>query len=220
MRVARLPVVAAIAIAISACGPAYQAPPADESVQFADSVDQSKILSGAFPPAFKADLVTPAGISVETNGQYKSEAVRKAAAATIDRYWNLVRQCAVEKFQARDATVADTLIPQFPGRLAVEIAGDWKVVEGPTTHHRMQAFPSRARPGSWSSARRAEDSLYIVVVPELIGLGPQMAGALGQWIAANGHAGGPEVAAGCAAVACIRFDYANAPSQAWDECTD
>lgn len=220
MRVARFAGLAAIAIAVSACGPAYQAPPPDESAQYASPSDKSKILKGALPERFKADLITPAGISVQTNGQYKTEAQRKAAAAAIDRYWNEVRECALGKIQPGNTRITGTLIPQFPGRVAIEIASDWKVVEGPTTHRKMQAFPSRARPGSWSSARRSEDVLYIVVVPELIGLGTQMAGALNQWLAANTLAGAFDLASSCGNVACIRFNYANAPSQSWDDCTD
>ena len=203
-------------MAICACGPAYQAPPDQEPPSPSSGLPVA--LKPGFPAGFKADLITTAGISVQTNGQYKTAAQRQAAAAAIDRYWNEVRECALGKVQSGDMT--NTLIPQFPGRLAIEIANDWKVVEGPTTHHRMQAFPSRARPGAWSSARRSEDSIYIVVVPELIGLGEQMAGALSLWLAANTHTAGFDLAETCGGVACIRFAYANSPSQSWDECTD
>ena len=79
------------------------------------------------------------------------------------------------------------LIEEFPRHLAVEIANNWKVVEGPTTHRRMQAFPSIAHPGSWSTARRQEDALYIVVVPELNGLGPQMVNQLNLWLIKNAN---------------------------------
>src|ERR1700684_3112570 len=45
--------------------------------------------------ACAADLVTPTGIRVKTNGQYKTDASKKAAAEAIDRYWGEVRACAV-----------------------------------------------------------------------------------------------------------------------------
>ena len=118
------------------------------------------------PTEFAADLITPGGIRVKTNGQYKTEAARKAAALAIDRYWNEVRSCAAGVERPGDTDVRG-LTEQFPRHLAVEIANNWKVVEGPTTHRRMQAFPSIARRGSWSTARRQQDALYIVVVPEL-----------------------------------------------------
>ena len=105
------------------------------------------------PTEFAADLVTPGGIRVKTNGQYKTEAARKAAALAIDRYWNEVRACAAGVEPPGDSDIRD-LTQQFPRHLAVEIANNWKVVEGPTTHRRMQAFPSIARRGSWSTARR------------------------------------------------------------------
>ena len=44
---------------------------------------------------FAADMVTPTGIRVKTNGQYKTDASKKAAADAIDRYWGEVRACAV-----------------------------------------------------------------------------------------------------------------------------
>jgi len=169
---------------------------------------------------FAADLVTPAGIRVKTNGQYKTEDVRKAAAVAIDRYWGEVRACTVGVERPGDTDVGD-LVEEFPRHLAVEISDNWKVVEGPTTHRRMQAFPSLAHPGTWSTARRQEDALYIVVVPELNGLGPQMVNELNLWLMKNANV--PPTAdllSACASVACVRFNYNNAPSQVWNECKE
>jgi len=169
---------------------------------------------------FAADLVTPAGIRVKTNGQYKTEDVRKAAAVAIDRYWGEVRACKVGVERPGDTDVGD-LVEEFPRHLAVEISDNWKVIEGPTTHRRMQAFPSLAHPGTWSTARRQEDALYIVVVPELNGLGPQMVNELNLWLMKNANV--PPTAdllSACASVACVRFNYNNAPSQVWNECKE
>ena len=116
------------------------------------------------PTEFALDMVTPAGIRVKTNGQYKTEAARNAAALAIDRYWYEVRACADTVERPGDTDIRD-LTEEFPRYLSVEIANNWKVVEGPATHRKMQAFPSLARPGTWSTARRQEDALYIVVVP-------------------------------------------------------
>ena len=170
------------------------------------------------PSEFAADLVTPGGIRVKTNNQYKTEAARKAAALAIDRYWNEVRACAAGVERPGDTDVS-YLTDEFPRHLAVEIANNWKVVEGPTTHRRMQAFPSLARPGSWSTARRREDALYIVVVPELNGLGPQMVNELNLWLMKNANVPPTaDLVGACASVACVRFNYNNAPSQTWNEC--
>src|SRR6202167_2363917 len=168
---------------------------------------------------FAADLVTPTGVRVKNQGQYKTEASKKAVADAIDRYWGEVRACAVTVEPSSDTDVSD-LIEEFPRYLAVEIAGNWKVVEGPTTHRRMQAFPSIAHPGSWSTARRQEDALYIVVVPELSGLGPQMANELNLWLMKNANVPPTaDLVSACASIACVRFNYDNAPSQAWSQCT-
>lgn len=167
---------------------------------------------------FAADMVTPAGIRVKTNGQYKSDASKKAAADAIDRYWGEVRACAVRVEPPGDTDVGG-LIEEFPHHLAVEIANNWKVVEGPATHRKMQAFPSIAHPGTWSTARRQEVALYIVVVPELNGLGPQMVNQLNLWLTKNANM--PPTAdlmSACGSVACLRFNYNNLPSQAWNEC--
>ncbi len=169
---------------------------------------------------FAADMVTPLGIRVKTNGQYKTDASRKTVALAIDRYWNEVRACATGAEPPSDTDVRD-LIDEFPRYLAVEIANNWKVVEGPTTHRRMQAFPSVAHPGSWSTARRREDALQIVVVPELNGLGPQMVNELNLWL--NKNANVPptvDLVSACASIACVRFNYDNAPSQAWSQCVE
>ncbi len=169
---------------------------------------------------FAADLVTAPGIRVKTNGQYKTEASRNAAALAIDRYWGEVRACAVGVEPPRDTDVGD-LIEEFPRHLAVEIAGNWKVVEGPKTHRRMQAFPSIAHPGTWSTARRQEDALYIIVVPELNGLGPQMVSELNLWLMKNANVPPTvDLVNACASVACVKFNYDNAPSQAWNECKE
>jgi hypothetical protein len=170
------------------------------------------------PTEFALDMVTPAGIRVKTNGQYKTEAARNAAALAIDRYWNEVRSCAAGVERPGDMDVHD-LTDEFPRHLAVEIANNWKVVEGPATHRRMQAFPSIARRGSWSTARRQEDALYIVVVPELNGLGPQMVNELNLWLMKNANVPPTaDLVGACASVACVRFNYNNAPSQTWNEC--
>jgi hypothetical protein len=169
---------------------------------------------------FAADLVTPTGIRVKTNGQYKTLASRNAAALAIDRYWGEVRACAVGVEPPGNTDVGD-LIEEFPRHLAVEIAGNWKVVEGPKTHRRMQAFPSIAHPGTWSTARRREDALYIIVVPELNGLGPQMVNELNLWLMRNANVPPTvDLVNACASVACVKFDYDNAPSQAWNECKE
>ncbi len=211
---------AALALAISnalvACEPAQSTGyPPNETGAPAEVGTRPLQLS---PTEFAADLVTPAGIRVKTNGQYKTEAVRKAAALAIDRYWNEVHACAAGVERPGDIDVHD-LTDEFPRYLAVEIANNWKVVEGPATHHRMQAFPSIERPGSWSTARRREDALYIEVVPELNGLGPQMVNELNLWLMKNANVPPTaDLVAACASVACLRFNYNNAPSQTWNEC--
>jgi hypothetical protein len=169
---------------------------------------------------FAADLVTATGIRVKTNGQYKTEASKKAAGDAIDRYWGEVRACAVGVEPSNDTDVSG-LIEEFPRHLAVEISNNWKVVEGPTTHRMMQAFPSIAHPGAWSTARRQEDALYVVVVPELNGLGPQMVNELNLWLMKNANV--PPTAdliGACSSIACVRFNYNNLPSQAWNECKE
>lgn len=169
---------------------------------------------------FAADMVTPLGIRVKTNGQYKTEASRNTAALAIDRYWDEVRACAA-KIEPPGDTDVSGLIDEFPRQLAVEIAGNWKVVEGPTTHRRMQAFPSLEHKGAWATARRQEDALYIEVVPELNGLGPQMVNELNLWLNRNASVQPTaDLVNACASVACLRFNYNNAPSQAWNQCVE
>jgi hypothetical protein len=169
---------------------------------------------------FAADMVTPTGIRVKTNGQYTTDPSKKAVADAIDRYWGEVRACAVGVEPPGDTDVED-LINEFPRHLAVEIANNWKVVEGPTTHRKMQAFPSLAHPGTWSTARRQEDALYIVVVPELNGLGPQMVNQLNLWLMKNANVPPTaDLVKACGSVACLRFNYNNLPSQAWDQCQE
>jgi hypothetical protein len=172
------------------------------------------------PAGFKADLITPDGIHVKTNGQYKTEAQRKAAARAIDRYWDEVQKCAAEVVPPGDVYISKQLIPQFPKHLSIEIANNWQVVEGPATHRKMQAFPSFARPGTWSTARREEEALYVVVVPELNGLGQQMAGELNLWLAGNTSTMAGDLSNTCASIPCIKFAYGNSPSQAWNECVE
>ena len=171
------------------------------------------------PEKFTADLVTPAGFKVKTNGQYKTEAQMKAAAAAIDRYWSEIQKCATDALQTSGTANDQQLVAGFPTHLSIEIANTWKVVEGPATHRRMQAFPSLARPGGWSTARREEDELYIVVVPELNGLGPQMAGELNLWLSRQTTLL-TDIASTCSSVPCLRFTYNNAPSQAWNQCVN
>jgi hypothetical protein len=172
------------------------------------------------PSEFAADMVTSTGIRVKTNGQYKTDASKKAVADAIDRYWGEVRDCAVGVEPPGDTDVSG-LIEEFPHHLAVEIANNWKVVEGPTTHRKMQAFPSIAHPGTWSTARRQEDVLYIVVVPELNGLGPQMVNQLNLWLMKNANVPPTaDLVSACGSVACLRFNYNNLPSQAWNECQE
>jgi hypothetical protein len=58
-------------------------------------------------------------------------------------------------------------------------------------------------------------------VPELNGLGPQMVNELNVWL--NKNANVPptaDLATACASVACVRFNYNNAPSQAWNQCVE
>jgi hypothetical protein len=204
-----------ISLALSACGTMQQ------STTYYPLTDKTapagKNVLDVPPEKFTADLVTPAGFKVKTNGQYKTEAQMKAAAAAIDRYWSEIRDCANTALQTSGSADARKLLAEFPSHLSIEIANTWKVVEGPTTHRRMQAFPSLARPGGWSTARREEDELYILVVPELNGMGPQMAGELNLWLSRQATLL-TDLASTCASVPCVRFNYNNTPSQAWNEC--
>jgi hypothetical protein len=166
------------------------------------------------------DLITPDGIHVKTNGQYKTEEQRKSAATAIDRYWRDVRRCALEIVPQSDTQIRDKLIPEFPRHLSIEIADDWRIVEGPVTHHRMQAFPSFRRPGAFATASRTEEALYVKVVPELNGLPRQMAGELNLWLGGNTNTLPNELSNVCADLPCYRFGYNNSPSQAWNDCQE
>jgi hypothetical protein len=166
------------------------------------------------------DLITPDGIHVKTNDQYKIEATRKSAAAAIDRYWRDVRECALGVIPSADTELREKLLPEFPRHLSIEIADDWSVVKGPTTHRRMQAFPSLRRPGAFVTASREEESLYVKVVPELTGLSRQMAGEVNLWLGGNTNTLPTELSNVCAGLPCYRFAYQNSPSEAWADCHD
>ncbi len=212
--IARRSPVVLIAMIISACAPGSN-PQSEEPA--AATQAPAVYLS---PAGFDADLITPAGIHVKTNGQYKTEAQKKSAASAIDRYWEEVHKCALTVVPPDDRFFSQKLIPTFPQHLSIEIANNWQVVEGPKTHRKMQAFPSLARPGSWSTARREEEALYVSVVPELNGLGPQMAGELNVWLSGNTSTAPGDLSNTCSSVSCIKFNYDNAPSQAWSDCVD
>jgi hypothetical protein len=214
MRLKRFVPLAAIAFVISSCAPGADTT-RDQSGLPGPQPARSLYLS---PVGFQADLVTPAGIHVKSNGQYKNAEQRTAASSAIDRYWYEVRQCSMTVVPAGE--ISARYLPEFPRHLSIEIANDWKVVEGPTTHRKMQAFPSRSRPGTWSTARREEDALFILVVPELNGLAPQMAGELNLWLAGSTSALQSDLSNACASLKCIRFSYDNAPSQAFSDCID
>jgi hypothetical protein len=172
-----------------------------------------------WPAGFEADLVTAAGIEVRTNSQYRTEAEKQAAARAIDRYWDALRKCAERIVPPGDTLVRDRLLPQFPRHFAIEIADDWRIVEGPVTKRRMQAFPSLETPGAFTTARREEHALYVKVVPELNGLGTQMAGALNLWLSGNTNRLPTELSQVCGPeIRCIRFAYENLPSQAFEGC--
>lgn len=207
----------AISLALSACGQLVHTttyyPLTDKTAP------NGKNALDVSPEKFTADLVTPAGFKVNTNGQYKTEEQRQAAAAAIDRYWSEVSKCATGAVNAPGSDNAPQLIAEFPSHLSIEIANTWTMVEGPTTHRRMQAFPSLARPGTWSTARREEDELYILVVPELNGLGQQMAGELNLWLSGQITLMS-NLATACSSVPCVKFAYNNTPSQAFNECVN
>lgn len=165
------------------------------------------------------DLVTPSGIHVRTNGQYKTAAVQRAAASTIDRYWREVSNCVMQVVPPGDVTIAEKLLPEFPRHLSIEIANNWKIVEGPVTHRKQQAYPSLRRSGVFVTATREEEALSIKVVPELNGLGREMAGEANVWLSGNTNTLPTDLSNVCAAMPCFRFDYDNAPSQAWQNCS-
>jgi hypothetical protein len=214
---AQLMIAAAIALFIAGCAPGSDTQSTEPSPAYEPAQTPSVYLS---PAGFKADLLTPAGIHVNTNGQYKTEPEKKSAAGAIDKYWEEVKKCALTVVPPGDTIFSKQLIPQFPSHLSIEISDNWQVVEGPKSHRKMQAFPSLAHPGSWSTARREEEALYVTVVPELIGLGPQMAGELNVWLSGNTSNAPMDLSNACSTVPCVKFDYVNAPSQAWSDCED
>lgn len=171
------------------------------------------------PTGLDYDLVTPSGIHVKTNGQYKNGAARKAAAAAIDRYWRDVRECVMRVIPPGDTTIAHKMLPEFPQHLSIEIADNWRIVQGPVTHRRQQAFPSERNLGALVTASREEEALYVRVVPELNGLARQMAGEVNLWFAGNTNLLPGDLSNVCADLPCHRFDYDNSPSQAWDDCS-
>jgi hypothetical protein len=209
--------IAAVSTALIGCETQSTSTPEDNTGTAVEVGKRALELSSS---EFAADMVTPTRIRVKTNGQYKTDASKKAVADAIDRYWGEVRACAVGVEPPGDTDVSG-LIEEFPHHLAVEIANNWKVVEGPVTHRKMQAFPSIAHPGTWSTARRQEDALYIIVVPELNGLGPQMVNQLNLWLMKNANVPPTaDLVTACGSVACLRFNYNNLPSQAWNECQE
>ena len=119
-----------------------------------------------------------------------------------------------------DTLIVQKLLPEFPSHLSIEISDNWQIVEGHVTHRKQQAFPSLRKPGAFITATREEDSLMVEVVPELNGLGRQMAGAVNIWLSGHTDATSTDLSNVCAALPCYRFRYDNAPSQAWENCTD
>ena len=225
MRLNRRPTAAAFAcaavlaagVAAGAIGCAIPAPATNPTPAPPGNEAQTRPIYLA-PSGAGYDLITPDGIHVKTNGQYPNEAERKAAAGTIDRYWHDVRACALGVIPASDAELRNKLLPEFPLHLSIEVAKDWRVIEGPVTHRRQQAFPSLAKPGAWSTASREENALYVKVVPELNGLSRQMAGELNLWLGGNTNNLPSELSNVCAGLPCYRFDYNNSPSQSWAAC--
>src|SRR5580658_2156433 len=116
MRRARLnfiaPMALALSIALSACGTVEQ------TTTYYPLTNQNtptgKNALDVSPAKFTPDLVTPAGFKVKTNGQYKTDAEKKAAAAAIDRYWSEVSKCASGAVNAPGADNPSQLIAEFP----------------------------------------------------------------------------------------------------------
>jgi hypothetical protein len=165
------------------------------------------------------DLTTPAGIHVKTNGQYKTAEQRHSAGVTIDRYWRDVSNCTLRMVPPSDSSITP-LLSEFPSHLSVEISANWKIVEGHVTHRKQQAFPSTRKPGAFITATREEDSLLVEVVPELNGLSRQMAGEVNVWLSGHTDTTSTDLSNVCVALPCYRFDYNNAPSQAWENCSN
>ena len=165
------------------------------------------------------DLTSPSGIRIKTNGQYKTDAVRQSAAQTVDRYWRDLHQCALDVIGPGDKTISDKLLPEFPSHLSIEVARDWKIMPGPVSQVPQQAFPSLTRPGAWVSASRTEEAMYVKVVPELNGLGRQMAGELNLFLSGHTSNMPTDFSNRCTNLPCHRFLYDNSPSQAWSNCS-
>jgi hypothetical protein len=210
---------AGIAVVVAGCAPGA-GPGGNPEAGPADASSASRQPRYLAPGGEGYDLITPMGISVRTNDQYKTAAQRRAAAATIDRYWRDVRKCVLEVVPPGDVTIVQKLLPEFPQHLSIEIASDWKIIEGPMTHRRQQAFPSLRQPGAFVTATREEEALYVKVVPELNGLGRQMSGELNLWLSGNTNTLPTDLSNVCVALPCYRFAYDNAPSQAWQDCRD
>jgi hypothetical protein len=119
-----------------------------------------------------------------------------------------------------DTMIVQKLLPEFPSHLSIEISNDWQIVEGHVTHRKQQAFPSMRKPGAFITSTREEDSLLVEVVPELNGLSRQMAGAVNIWLSGHTDTTSTDLSNVCAALPCYRFSYDNAPSQAWENCSD
>jgi hypothetical protein len=47
-----------------------------------------------------------------------------------------------------------------------------------------------------------------------------MAGELNVWLSGNTSNAALDLSNTCSTVACVKFDYPNAPSQAWTDCED
>lgn len=208
---------ACLALGAGGCAPSRRGP---SGFEFNAQAPQRAAARQSYlaPTDLDYDLVTPAGIHVKTNGQYKSEAARKAAAAAIDRYWRDVRQCVMRVIPPGDTIIVQKMLPEFPYHLSIEIADHWQIVQGPVTHRRQQAFPSERNPGVFVAASREEEALYVKVVPELNGLARQMAGEVNLWFAGNTNLLPGDLSNVCAELPCHRFDYDNSPSQAWGGC--
>ena len=126
--------------------------------------------------------------------------------------------------------MATTIIERDPSRSAAEVSAETRGPSSPAGAIgvrlvSLDAFRGATiagmilvnDPGTWSTARREEDELYILVVPELNGLGPQMAGELNLWLSRQTTLL-TDIASTCSSVPCLRFAYNNTPSQAWNEC--
>jgi hypothetical protein len=217
MRFAASAVVAILAALLTGCAAGGQKSAADSSGASSSQAQREVYLA---PNGVGFDLITPDGIHVKTNDQYKTSEQRHSASAAIDRYWSSVKDCTLQMVPPGDTLIVQKLLPEFPSHLSIEISDNWQIVEGHVTHRKQQAFPSLRKPGAFITATREEDSLMVEVVPELNGLGRQMAGAVNIWLSGHTDATSTDLSNVCAALPCYRFRYDNAPSQAWENCTD